>query len=111
MTRIRDGIYGLCVADALGVPAECRTREDLRQHPVTGMSDGGIRGQNVGFWSDDSSMTLCLAKSIAQVGYFHTHDIMERFRQWFERVPIRLEEPALILDTPVPRRSTAISGG
>ena len=85
MTRIRDGIYGLCVADALGVPAECRTREDLRQHPITGMSDGGIRGQNVGFWSDDSSMTLCLAKSIAQVGYFHTHDIMERFRQWFEK--------------------------
>ena len=85
MTKIRDGIYGLCVADALGVPAECRTREDLRQHPVTGMSDGGIRGQNVGFWSDDSSMTLCLAKSIAQVGYFHTHDIMERFRQWFEK--------------------------
>ena len=85
MTRIRDGIYGLCVADALGVPAECRTREDLRQHPITGMSDGGIRGQNVGFWSDDSSMTLCLAKSIAHVGYFHTHDIMERFRQWFEK--------------------------
>lgn len=85
MTKIRDGIYGLCVADALGVPAECRTREDLRQHPITGMTDGGIRGQNVGFWSDDSSMTLCLAKSIAHVGFFHTHDIMERFRQWFEK--------------------------
>lgn len=83
MTKIRDGIYGLCVADALGVPWECRTREDLKTHPITGMSDGGIRGQGVGFWSDDSSMTLCLAKSIAQTGYFHTHDIMERFRQWF----------------------------
>ena len=83
MTKIRNGIYGLCVADALGVPAECRTREDLKKHPITGMSDGGIRGQGVGFWSDDSSMTLCLAKSIAQTGYFHTHDIMERFRQWF----------------------------
>ena len=84
MTKIRDGIYGLCVADALGVPAECRTREDLRKNPITGMSEGGVRGQGAGFWSDDSSMTLCLAKSIAETGYFHTHDIMERFRQWFE---------------------------
>ena len=84
MTKIRDGLYGLCVADALGVPAECRTREDLRENPITGMLDGGVHGQGIGFWSDDSSMTLCLAKSIAESGYFHTHDIMERFRQWFE---------------------------
>lgn len=84
MTKIRDGLYGLCVADALGVPAECRTREDLRENPITGMSGDGVHGQGIGFWSDDSSMTLCLAKSIAESGYFHTHDIMERFRQWFE---------------------------
>lgn len=84
MTKIRDGIYGPCIGDALGVPAECRTREDLKEHPITGMSDGGIRGQSVGFWSDDSSMKLCLAKSLSHAGYFHTHDIMKRFRQWFE---------------------------
>ena len=80
MTKIRDGLYGLCVADALGVPAECRTREDLRENPITGMSGDGVHGQGIGFWSDDSSMTLCLAKSIAESGYFHTHDIMARFR-------------------------------
>ena len=28
MTKVRDGLYGLIVADALGVPAESRTRED-----------------------------------------------------------------------------------
>jgi ADP-ribosylglycohydrolase len=27
-------------------------------------------------------MTLCLAKSIGEVGYYHTHDIMARFDDW-----------------------------
>ncbi len=85
MSAVRDGIYGLCVGDALGVPAECCTREQLRQRPVTGMSAGGIRRQPPGHWSDDSSMTLCLADSIGEVGWFHTHDIMERFFRWFTR--------------------------
>ncbi len=82
MSRIKAGIYGLCVADALGVPAECRTREDLKKNPITGMTGGGIHAQPAGYWSDDSSMTLCLADSIGKVGYYHTHDIMARFDDW-----------------------------
>ena len=82
MTKVRDGLYGLIVADALGVPAESRTREDLRVNPITGMVDGGLHGQPAGYWSDDSSMTLCLADSIGKVGYYHTHDIMARFDDW-----------------------------
>jgi len=82
MSMIKAGIYGLCVADALGVPAETRTREDLKQNPITGMVGGGIHQQPAGYWSDDSSMTLCLADSIGKVGYYHTHDIMARFNDW-----------------------------
>lgn len=66
MTTIRAGLYGLCVADALGVPAESRTREDLKRNPITGMV-GGLHQQPAGYWSDDSSMTLCLADSIGKV--------------------------------------------
>lgn len=79
---IRAGLYGLCVADALGVPAESRTRDDLKRNPITGMVGGGLHGQPAGYWSDDSSMTLCLADSIGKVGYYHTHDIMARFDDW-----------------------------
>lgn len=78
----RSGLYGLITADALGVPAESRTREDLRRNPITGMVGGGLHRQPAGYWSDDSSMTLCLAKSIGEVGYYHTHDIMARFNDW-----------------------------
>lgn len=83
MTMIKAGLYGLIVADALGVPAESRTRESLRRDPITGMVGGGVHQQPAGYWSDDSSMTLCLADSIAKVGYYHTHDIMARFNDWF----------------------------
>ena len=82
MSKIRDGLYGLIVADALGVPAESRTREDLRVNPITGMVDGGLHGQPASYWSDDSSMTLCLADSIGKVGYYQAHDIMARFDDW-----------------------------
>ena len=82
MEKIRAGLYGLCVADALGVPSESRTREDLRRKPITEMVGGGLHQQPAGYWSDDSSMTLCLADSIGKVGYYHTHDIMARFDDW-----------------------------
>ena len=82
MKTIRAGLYELIVADALGVPAESRTREDLSRDPITAMVGGGLHQQPAGYWSDDSSMTLCLADSIAKVGYYHTHDIMQRFDDW-----------------------------
>ena len=82
MNAIRAGLYGLIVADALGVPAESRTREDLRRNPITEMVGGGLHQQPAGYWSDDSSMTLCLADSIGKAGYYHTHDIMARFDAW-----------------------------
>lgn len=84
MSKIKDGLYGLCIADALGVPAESRTRENLRENPIIGMVSGGIHAQPAGHWSDDSSLTLALMDSIAKAGYFHTHDIMARFCDWFE---------------------------
>ena len=58
---IRSGIYGVCVGDALGVPVEFRSRESLKRKPISEMSGGGTYGQPEGTWSDDGSLTLCLA--------------------------------------------------
>lgn len=80
---LHSGIYGLCIGDALGVLAECRTRESLRENPTTGMDCGGIRRQPAGYWSDDSSMTLCTVASFGEAGAFHTHDLMNRFLKWW----------------------------
>mgnify|MGYP000873202615 CR=1 FL=1 len=79
---VLDGIMGLCVADALGVPVEFTSREVLRKNPVAGMRSYGTYNQPAGTWSDDTSMTLCLADSLSKgLGY---NDIMRRFIMWFE---------------------------
>jgi ADP-ribosyl-[dinitrogen reductase] hydrolase len=81
---IASGIYGLAVADAVGVPAEFMRREALRPHPVTDMIGGGVHNQKPGTWSDDTSMTLCLAFSAAERNGINADDIMNRFCDWCE---------------------------
>ena len=38
----RDGIIGLAIGDAMGVPLKFMEREKLLENPVTEMTDGGI---------------------------------------------------------------------
>lgn len=77
---ILDGIMGLCVGDALGVPVEFISREVLKANPVTGMRGFGTHNQPIGTWSDDTSMTLCLVDSLA--GGLDYKDIMTKFQLW-----------------------------
>ena len=78
--HVLDGIMGLCVADALGVPVEFMSRETLRKNPVIGMRGFGTHNQPVGTWSDDTSMTLCLLDSLS--GGLNYQDIMSNFKTW-----------------------------
>lgn len=61
---IKGAILGAVVGDALGVPVEFMSREELAACPVTGMREYGTHEQPAGTWSDDSSMTLCLMESL-----------------------------------------------
>lgn len=79
---VKSAILGLVVGDALGVPVEFQSREELEQDPVTGMRAYGTRHQPTGTWSDDSSMALCLLESLSRgVNY---DDMMARFLRWAE---------------------------
>lgn len=80
--RIKDGIVGLCVGDALGVPAEFSSREALRKRPIAGMTGYGTHNQPPGTWSDDASLTLCLLDSLADTGTIALHDIADKFVGW-----------------------------
>lgn len=79
--RIEGALLGLAVGDALGVPAEFRSREELRAAPITGMVGGGEHGQLPGTWSDDTSMTLCMVDSLTARG-IDFEDQMQRFADW-----------------------------
>ncbi len=75
------GIMGLAVADALGVPVEFQTREELAENPVIGMRSFGTYNQPMGTWSDDTSMTLALVDSLLEgLDY---EDMMDKFLDWF----------------------------
>ncbi len=60
------GLLGVCVGDALGVPVEFSPRNTLIQAPVTTMQGYGTYNQPPGTWSDDSSLTLCLAQALSE---------------------------------------------
>ena len=78
----KDGIFGLIIGDALGVPVEFLSREEMKLNPVTGMRAYGTHNQPAGTWSDDSSMTLATLESIKQKGGIDYKDIMDKFTGW-----------------------------
>ena len=77
---LKDLLYGVCVGDALGVPVEFESREYLKTNPVTKMGSGGVHDQGTGVWSDDSSLTFCLAEAIIE-GY-DIHNLADKFIKW-----------------------------
>lgn len=79
LQKIKGIIFGHAVADALGVPVEFKSREELKKNPVTDMREYGTYNQPKGTWSDDTSLTLCTLESIAEKQDVHPEDIMKRF--------------------------------
>ena len=79
-----DGLMGLAVGDALGVPYERFTLEEMRREPCVGMRGGGAHRQPAGTWSDDTSMALCIADSLGTKGV-DPDDVMKKFSAWNNR--------------------------
>jgi ADP-ribosyl-[dinitrogen reductase] hydrolase len=68
LIQIESVLLGLSVGDALGVPVEFRSREYIKNEPVEDMIGYGTYYLPPGTWSDDSSLSFCLAEAIAD-GY------------------------------------------
>jgi ADP-ribosylglycohydrolase len=77
---VKAGIFGVCIGDALGVPVEFKTRETLKRFPVTGYLEFMSWNQPKGTWSDDSSLTLCIAEELTK-GY-NLEKIGQSFVKW-----------------------------
>lgn len=80
LDQIKAGIIGLAVADALGVPAEFKSRNQLSSQPITDMIGYGTHDMPAGCFSDDTSMTLALMDSL--IDGLDYADIMKRFISW-----------------------------
>lgn len=80
MSKIKDGIIGHAIGDALGVPVEFKDRESLMNNPVKEMrrSHAGDKGT----WSDDTSMELATIDSYINNNGWNYDDIMINFGDW-----------------------------
>jgi ADP-ribosyl-[dinitrogen reductase] hydrolase len=80
--RYRGCLLGLACGDALGTSVEFSTRGTFP--PVTGMRGGGPFSLKPGYWTDDTSMALCLAESLCTKSGFDAHDQMGRYVNWWQ---------------------------
>src|ERR1700676_1017645 len=78
--HLRGALIGLAVGDALGAAVEFMSLGTFA--PVTGYRSGGPHGLKAGEWTDDTSMALALADSIAEVGW-DLNDQANRYVQWW----------------------------
>jgi ADP-ribosyl-[dinitrogen reductase] hydrolase len=72
---------GLAVGDALGAAVEFSSPGSFA--PVTGYRSGGPHGLKAGEWTDDTSMALALADSMASVGW-DLNDQARRYVAWWQ---------------------------
>ena len=81
--RARGALLGLAVGDAVGTTLEFRSRDTYE--PLFDMIGGGPFDLKPGEWTDDTSMALALADSLAATGVFDAEDLMQRFVRWWRR--------------------------
>ena len=80
--KIKAVMIGHAIGDALGVPVEFCSREELVANPVTDMRGYGTYPVPAGSWSDDTSMSIAALDSLAS-GKLDFDDIMVKFGEWY----------------------------
>ena len=81
LDRKRGTLLGLAIGDALGAAVEFQSPGSFPE--VTGYRGGGPHGLAPGEWTDDTSMALALADSIARVGW-DLNDQANRYVAWWK---------------------------
>ena len=79
-SKFRGALLGLACGDAVGTSVEFRKRGSFS--PVTDMTGGGPFNLPKGYWTDDTSMALCLATSLVERQGFDANDQMQRYCRW-----------------------------
>lgn len=80
--RFSGSLLGLACGDAVGTTVEFLSKGSFPL--VTDMLGGGIFNLKAGQWTDDTSMALCLAKSLIHCDGFDPVDQMNRYCNWME---------------------------
>src|SRR5262245_3985184 len=87
--RIEGGLVGLLIGDALGVPYEFSSPDELPPADAIEFEPPADfrrahAGTPSGTWSDDSAQALCLLDSLLRCGRFDADDFARRLLRWYE---------------------------
>jgi ADP-ribosyl-[dinitrogen reductase] hydrolase len=90
LSRARAAFLGLAIGDALGAPAEFMTRGEIQQkHGVLKeMAGGGWLRLKPGQVTDDTEMSLCVARGIVKAGGWSLAAIADNLAAWLKSKPI-----------------------
>lgn len=85
--KVKGGLYGLLIGDALGVPYEFHAAEEIPSYDEIEMTppSGFYRAHasvKAGTWSDDGAQALCLLDSLISCGAFCLNDFSDRLLAW-----------------------------
>ena len=79
--KAKGAFFGLIIGDALGAAVEFKKRGSFKK--LTDMRSGGPHGLDAGYWTDDSSMALCLAESLSEEG-FNLKNQLDKYLKWYQ---------------------------
>lgn len=79
-SQIFGAMFGLAIGDALGAPIESKSPGEFK--PISDYLP--TRTRLPGAWTDDTSMTLCLADSLVESNGFNPKDQLDRYMKWYK---------------------------
>ncbi len=82
MYRVKEGIIGCAIADALGTITKNQDRNYLLEHPVLKMGPCIKKGLPKGTWGDSTSLMLAVTSAITKKGLNYDY-IAENCVSWF----------------------------
>lgn len=83
LNKFKGCLLGLAIGDAIGTSVEFMSRGTFE--PVTDMAGGGFFNLPVGYWTDDTSMALCLGQSLIDCQGFDPKDQLRKYLKWYEK--------------------------
>jgi ADP-ribosyl-[dinitrogen reductase] hydrolase len=90
LARCRAAFLGLALGDALGATTEFMTPAEIRARYGTHRKivGGGWLGLKAGQVTDDTDMSLCIARALARAGGWDLRGIADAFATWLRSNPL-----------------------
>ena len=78
--KYRGLLVGLATGDTLGMSLEFKDPSEFE--PISKPEAGGPFNLPLGYWTDDTSMALCLADSLIEKKGYDSYDVMDKYWLW-----------------------------